>query len=190
MYVHMAGYVFISFFSCYTSVIFAQLSLGSPGCIDEEFLPKITCLMSYAVEFTDPVLLREYEEKEGLIWGTFIPYLGYLYTPPSSSIPTELHIASTDVLLHTLINTLGRKLHFDLLCKENLLEYTSYLPSIVCRECQPLARRVVNELGKHTHLQPPSLSALARARLATLCFGLQEMVSLTSVSLFVSNLYS
>jgi len=165
------------------------MTLGTPGCISVEFVPVIKALMIFVIDSVDPVKLRQYEEKEGLIWGTFIPYLNHLYNPPPSS-GTELWNLSINILLHILINTLGRKLHVEYLCKEGLLDYTVNLPSVVPVECQALAREVVCELGRHVALQPPSLSTLARAKLAKLCFGLETMRAVSSVTQFVYSLCS
>ena len=165
------------------------MTLGTPGCISAEFAPAIKTLMTFVIDSVDPVKLRQYEEKEGLIWGTFIPYLNHLYSPPPSS-GTQLWSLSINILLHILINTLGRKLHVEYLCKEGLLDYTVNLPSVVPVECQALAREVVCELGRHVALQPPSLSTLARAKLAKLCFGLETMRAVSSVTQFVYSLCS
>ena len=37
--------------------------------------------MSDTLETTSPAEIRQYEEKKIIIWGTFRPYLQYLYKP-------------------------------------------------------------------------------------------------------------
>ena len=151
--------------------------------------PAIRILMTYVLESVDPIELRGYEDKEGLVWSTFIPYLNLLYSP-SSTYQTELDILSINILLHTLVNTLGRKLHAEYLCKEHLVGYTVNLPSVLPAECKGLARSAVMELGKQVSLHPPSLSTLARGRLAKLKFGLETMRNVSSVAQFVYTLCS
>ena len=163
--------------------------LGTPGCIAVVYHPSIRILMTYILDSVDPIELRGYEDKEGLIWSTFIPYLNLLYSP-SSIYRTELDILSINILLHTLVNTLGRKLHAEYLCKEHLVGYTVNLPSVLPTECKSLARLAVVELGRHVPLRPPSLSTLARGKLAKLHFGLETMRSVSSVAQFVFTLCS
>ena len=143
--------------------------------------------MSDMLESASPAEIREYEEKEELVWGTFLPYLQYLYKPSpiKDSITEDLCITSCNVLLHFLENALSRELHLEVFVKEGLLDYTMCLPAVLPVEYQPRARSLVNELGKHRQLQPPSLCTLAKAHIAKTFCGLRPVMEMNSIGEFV-----
>ena len=151
--------------------------------------------MSDMLEAASPADIRQYEEKEGLVWGTFLPYLQYLYKPSTAEevttknsvgdIKTNLYVGCCNVLLHVLESTLGRDLHLEILLKEGLLDYAMCLPAVLPGECQPRARSLVNELSKHRQLQPPSLCTLAKAHIAKIFCGLQPVMEMNSIGEFV-----
>ena len=177
----------------------AQVGLGSPHLLFDSIPPhllhQILNLMSDVLEAASPAEMRQYEEKEEFIWGTFLPYLLYLYKPLNLKHDTaecsdirfclELHISCCNILLHLLENTLGRELHLEVLIKEGLLDYSLCLPAVLPGECQPRARSLVNELGKHRQLQPPSLCTLAKAHIAKTFCGLQPVMEMNSIGEFV-----
>ena len=151
---------------CYTSIGLAQVGLGSPELLIDSITPhllhQILKLTSDMPEAASSAEIRLYEEKEELVWGTFLPYLQYLYKPSpikdstaendsevDHNIRAKLYVTCSNVLLHFLESTLGNELHLDILVKEGLLDYTMCLPAVLPGECQPRARSLVNELGKH-----------------------------------------
>ena len=180
---------------CYTSVVLAQIGVGSPhlllDSIPPHLLQQIVTLMSDVLEAASPAEIRQYEEKEGLVWCAFLPYLQYLYKPSTtkevikSAAGGIFHISSCNVLLHYLEIALGRELHLEVLVKEGLLDYTMCLPAVLPGECQPRARSLVNELGKHRQLQPPSLCTLAKAHIAKTFCGLQPVMEMNSIGEFL-----
>ena len=141
----------ILLFRCYTCIVLAQVGLGSPhllfDSIPHHLLQQILNLMSDVLEAASPADIRLYEESVGLVWGTFLPYLRYLYNPltikysiaEEDNITARLHVSSCNVLLHALENSLGRQLHLEVLLKEGLLDYTMCLPAVLPGECQPSA---------------------------------------------------
>ena len=184
----------------------AQIGLGSPNLLYDSIplplLQQVLSLMSAMLEAASPAEIRVYEEKEGLVWGTFLPYIRFLYNPPSmgvskeattetseengvKDIRTKLHLHCCNVLLHGMENALGRDLHFQILVNEGLLDYSICLPAVLPQECQPRARSLVNELGKHRQLQPPSLCTLAKAHIARTFCGLQAVMEIHSIGEFV-----
>ena len=189
---------------CYTSIALAQVGLGSPhlmfDSIPPHLLHQILYLMSDMLEATSPAEIRQYEEKVEIVWCTFLPYLRCLYKPSAveeakttnsvGDIRSNLHISWCNALLHFLENALGRELHLEFLFKEGLLDYTMCLPAVLPGECQPRARSLVNELGKHRQLQPPSLCTLAKAHIAKTFCGLQPVMEMNSIGEFLHNIYS
>ena len=150
--------------------------------------------MSDMLELASPAELRQYEEKTGITWSTFLPYLRYLYKPSKlensdQDVRHSLYISSCNVLLHGLENALGRELHVEVLLKEGLLDYTMCLPAVLPGECQPRARSLVNEVGKHRQLQTPSLCTLAKAHIAKTFCGLQPVMEMNSIGEFLHKLH-
>ena len=151
--------------------------------------------MSDFLETGIPAEIRHYEEQEmESAWDTFLPYIRFLYTPSASKMlsaaETNLHFhCCINVLLHGLENALGRDLHLEILIKEGLLDYTMCLPAVLPGECQPRARSLVNELGRHRQLQPPSLCTLAKAHIAKTFCGLQAVMEMSSIGEFVHEFY-
>ena len=174
-------------FRCYTSVVIAQMSLGTSEHVFllwESLLIKIMSLME-SVCAVDPVDVRAYEIKEGLVWGTFLPYITYLYDPKrllSSELLVKLHQLSTSVLLHALKNALGRDAHVKILLDEGLLEYVVALPWHVPESCRTLAMGIRKEVSKFVQIRPPSLCSLAKAKLAKSSTGLKRVLDMRSVS--------
>ena len=147
-----------------------------------------------------PAEIRQYEEKEKFEWGTFLPYLQYLYKPivelvrvehsnDGDDIRAKLYINCCSILLNGLENALGRELHLEVLLREGLLDYTMCLPAVLPGECQPRARCLVNELSKHRKLQPPTLCTLAKAHIAKMFCGLQAVMEMNSLGEFVQKYF-
>ena len=168
----------------------AQIGLGSPDLYNLfplHLRQKMLDLMSEFLERGTLAEIRHYEEEMECTWDTFQPYIRFLYTP-STSDTEPLHILCCNVLLHGLENALGRGHHLEVLIKEGLLDYTTYLPAVLPGECQPRARSLVNELGKHRQLQPPSLCTLAKAHIAKTFCGLQPVMEMKSIGEFLYGL--
>ena len=149
--------------------------------------------MSNFLETVPPADLRQYEEKVRVVWGTFLPFIQFLYKPAIeryTDLSRNLHIHCCNVLLHGLENTLGRQLHLEVLLKEGLLDYAVCLPAVLPGECQPRARSLVNELGKHRQLQPPSLCTLAKAHIAKIFCGLHPVMEMNSIGEFIHKYFS
>ena len=147
-----------------TSIVLAQVGLGSPHLLFDSIPPhllhKVLRLLSNMLEVASPAEIRLYDK---ILWGTFMPYLRYLYKPSTiiesvtsetaegGNVKTKLHISCCSVLLYGLETVLGGYVdhHLEILLKEGLLDYTICLPAVLPGECQPRARSLVKELGKH-----------------------------------------
>ena len=113
--------------------------------------------MSELLETVPPVEVRHYEEKVTMAWGTFLPFMQFLYKPltkeenvdhdpkknlefskaESDDLRYKLYINCCNILLHGLENALGRQIHLEVLMKERLVDYTMCLPAVLPGECQP-----------------------------------------------------
>ena len=179
----------------YTSIALAQIGLGSPHRLFDStpphLLQQILNLISEVLGALSPTQMRQYEEDEGWISNRFHPYLQYLYEPsPIKSsndrdVKANLLSGCCNILLHRLESALSREVHLEILIKEGLLDYTMCLPAVLPGECQPRARSLVNELGKHRQLQPPSLCTLAKAHIAKTFCGLQPVMEMKSIGEFL-----
>ena len=185
----------------------AQVGLGSPHLMLESIPPhllqQILHLMSDVLEAASPAEIRLHDT---VVWGTFLPDLRYLYKPSTiesltaensmsgkgENIRTKLHIDCCNVLLYGLETVVGGDVdhHLEVLLKEGLLGYTMCLPAVLPVECQPRARSLVNELGKHRQLQPPSLCTLAKAHIAKTFCGLQPVMEMKSIGEFLHKYFS
>ena len=197
----------------YTCIILAQIGLGSPELLYKSITLKlqqqILYLMSAVLTAASPAKISRYEEKEGLEWGTFLPYMKFLYTPttvfdkpaknrsnaeldtvdPEDTFRTDFHILCCNILLYGLENALGREIHFQILIKEGLLDYSMCLPAVLPQECKPRARSLVSELRKHRQLQPVSLCTLAKAHIAKSFCGIETVMEMHSVEELYRNCF-
>ena len=195
----------LSLLRSYTSIVLAQVGLGSPHLLFDSIPPhlqhRILNLMSEMLEAASPAEIRQYEEKEGIYWSTFLPYLQYLYRPSNlqnviaensdgGDIRTNLHVSCCSVLLHGLERAVGADAQLEALLKEGLLDYTMCLPAVLPGECQSRARSLVHELGRHRQLQPPSLCTLTKAYIAKTFCGLQPVMEMNSIGEFVHKCFS
>lgn len=140
---------------------------------------------------SNPIDIRAYEIKEGLVWGTFVPFLAYLYEPevPSTTghevetnVIHKLQTLSMKVLLHALRNALGRETHVKILLEEGLLDYTVALLWYVPQSCTGVVRNMIKDIGKLTQIRPPSLCSLTKAKFAKEAVGLRKVLNMRSVS--------
>lgn len=178
----------------YASVFIAQMILQSSKYLllfPAPLLEKMQSLMQ-SVCATNPRDIRSYEIQEGLVWGTFLPYIHYLYNPISTPISTddeqvssliaELRDYSVKVLLHALHNALGRELHVKILISEGLLDYLVALMWHVPHSSRDFLKECLKDISKLVMIRPPSLSSLAKAKLARESLGLKKVMSIASVS--------
>ena len=172
----------------------AQMVLGSSKHLldftESNILIRVLALMEEVCK-SDPVGIRRYETKEELIWGTFLPYMSYLYQPSEvaksgdetlTHLIAELQVLSVRVLVHSLHNALGREEHLKILIDEGLVDYFVALPWYVPDSCTDVAKNMIKEISNLTQLKPPSLCSLAKANLAKNVMGLRRMLNIKSVS--------
>ena len=189
-------------FRCSIGIVLAQVGLGSPhlliDSIPPHLLQQILNLMSEVLEVASPTEMYQYEEKEGLEWDILLPYLQNLYKPCTTKnvtsadigvIRTNFYVTCCNILLYGLEIALSNNTSVECLFKEGLLDYTICLPAVLPGECQPRARSLVNELGKHRQLQPPSLCTLAKAHIAKTFCGLQPVMEMNSIGEFMYNYF-
>ena len=173
-------------------MVLSQMILGSVEYLlgfPDSLLEQMVQLME-RVCGTNPVDIRTYEIKEGLVWGTFLPFLNYLYSPVreiktaeiTGDLVVRLQSLSAAVIIHSLQNALGRELHLKILKEEGLLDYIVALPWHVPENCRERARNLVHDVSKLVQIELPLLSSLTKAQLAKMSLGLKEISGIRSVT--------
>ena len=82
--------------------------------------------------------------------------------------------------LFSLSNILQSQDTRDILVRESLLEYLVCIPWLYptnWTEEKKQAKDLLNSVGKHLQLQPPSLITICKARLAGMYLGLEKVLS-------------
>lgn len=144
---------------------------------------------SFIAEFLDsanPTDMQNFEEQREIYWVTMLPHMRVVYTPASLynegkpaqdakvlSLCLKIAIFSLRVM-----NLNSENKH--VLAKEGLLDYLQCLPWYLPpqSEVQQCASQLTRDLANMLSLltQPPTLSNMARARLATMHFGLDSVL--------------
>ena len=184
------------FCRCYAAIILAQMVCGSTSLLQTFPLKTLEIMVSFMdmVCSYDPEVIRTYEIEQDFIWGTFLPYVSFLYAPDpdihctlcgvgsAPSLIVKLHHQACDILLQYLQNTLSRQIHVDTLVEEDLLDFLVAMIWNISPKSQEKAKKVYKEVAKFQQIQPPSLSSLAKAKLAKTKWGLKKMRDVEYVS--------
>jgi len=156
-------------------------------------LKRMLAILDHAL-YDHSELIQEYETSKGYYWATFRSCLECLYEPldlseqemsqevTSLSLARMLQKFSVTMLLQYLQNSLGRRVHTDIIVKESLLDYVIPLPWMLPARYKNKAICVVREVAKFTPIQPPALISLARASIAINKCGLHKLNRVDSVS--------
>ena len=144
--------------------------------------------------------IRIHEAELGFTWNKYLPYMRVVCFPYDSrksvlacgSDPRyralQMMCVETSVLSLQVNMCIERERNR--MMEQGLMDYVICLPSVLPAKsrAQQRAKDLVAMLGKEMHLQPPSLNAMARARLAVTHFGL-EKVLMTPVQELLSEVY-
>ena len=158
-------------------VFLAQVVLVSPQCIPNELQQRIHDSMEdFLKQATYQDIMKE-EVASYYVWSTFLPYIKLIYLPESPKTTGQLHLLSLQAILLSLQNMLGRNNHKELLFKEGLEDYITCMPAYVPAPLKEQAKELVRIVGSDTiQLQPPKLVNLAKAKLAKLHYGLDDIL--------------
>ena len=173
----------------YAAIVLAQMVCGSTSLLQMFPLKTLEIMVSFMdmVCRYDPEVIQTYEIKEGLIWESVLPYVTFLYAPDTDiycilcgvgsapSLIVKLRHQACVILLQYLQITLSRQIHVDTLVEEDLLDFLVAMIWNISPESQEIAKKVYKEVAKFQQIQPPSLSSLAKAKLAKTKWGLKKM---------------
>ena len=129
----------------------------------------------------NPAQLMEYEQQEGWIWSTFLPYIKLAYVPSGFTYDhPELPELALELIMIALQVMLGRESHRAILLKEGILDFVTCIPWYISGPAQERARAVVSVIQQapDVELQPPSLLNMAKACVAKHFCGLPAVVQL------------
>ena len=163
----------------------------------------------------EPEALSKHEESTGSFWSVFEPFVRLLYVPntplpvatneessPSINPPVVeereplvcrlqfLSISTTLTALHMMfLNREEGHKCFTAMQQENLIPFIVLAPSHVPPSLKSEADNLVQCVGHHTSIQPPSLADHAKAALAKFQFGLERMLRLKTPHELVEEYY-
>ena len=190
---------FLFYFSFYVEVFLAQMILGSLPLLHKFPLLTLQKMVFFfkSIGNTNFLEIQTYEIQMKVVWGSF-QHLFYLYESKSlclndlSEATAEsirnLWKMSTNVILVSLQSTLGRKDHRETILKEDLVDYIVMIPWNVPKEHHDLATSVVQEFAKICRIEPPSLSALSKAKLGKSTIGLKKVIDCNSLTQLLCHL--
>ena len=138
--------------------------------------------------------IRDIEIRRGFNCSIFVPYVKLAYipnAPQAEGLLGKLHLVSLQVTIFALQNMLGRESCRKHLLKEELLDYVICMPQYVPHSLRPQAEELVQMVVSSPDIPegPPKLLNLAKAKLAKMHFGLEQVLSL-SVNKIVSKALS
>ena len=178
MFHSRATYLFYRYLTC----LFLAIVTANPSARQEIPAEQVRSISAFIAEFLEsanPTDLHAFEEERGLYWVTMLPHMRVAYTPllekPQKDMEVLLLCLKTAILSLRIMNLNSENKHT--LAKEGLLDYLQCLPWCLPpqSEVQQCASQLTRDLGSML-TQPPKLVNIARARLATMCFGLDNVL--------------
>ena len=177
----------ISFICTYFSAVLISMLCASRQSFSAQYL-QVTELLEKFLREADHNELRKYEGELGFVWNKYIPNFRVAYMPYDTkrsvlacgSDPRyrklQMMCIEINVLCFQVILNGARERNR--MVEQGLMDYVICLPSVLPAKsrAQQRAKDLVAMLGKEMHLQPPSLNAMARARLAVTHFGLEKVL--------------
>ena len=181
---------------CFTLVWMAILALQSPHSFSTKNMSQIRDCMTKFLAEAKIEDIRKYEDDRGTLWATLLPYVKQAYLPSQLTglgsgpeLLLEVQTLGLKVILFFLHSLVSTPLYHTLLIKEDLLDFVVSLPWHVPPSCRPEATALTSELcTSMPSVTPPRLCNLAKARLAKICLGLEQVLKM-SVSEIASHCY-
>lgn len=180
----------------YTGVVLAHVVISSKDLLKgfpSTLLERMADLMKLASE-VDARIVQQYEENDGIVWGTFLHCVQCLYEPlhslPSPNYGTSSEIQllltlqehATNVLLQYLLICLGRQEHIQVIMDEDIYDYVSLLPWVLPQVFQEKALCICKEMNKFKPIHPAPLVTMAKAYFAKYFCGLHKIMNADLIS--------
>ena len=189
----------------FASLFFSILVTSSVVVIEETYIGQISALLKEFLSEADHQDIHDKEDNSGFYWLTLVPHMTVAYFPFNYQLPskevasddtvipsqlTELYLLCMELGVFSLQNVTTAEKHRKVLTKEGLVDYVRCLPWYLSPEgnAQHRACQLASEL-KPLLTQPPSLTNISRARLASMHFGLGKVLSKQPCEIYME-LYS
>ena len=159
-------------------MMIAQLVLTKEVIFPEHLVLKTTVFLSHFLHGVDIKLLHKWAtEVHSFRWQDIIPVMQLVYSPcchSTLSCPIDMLCLETGLLGLQII--LNREDERQSLINQGLLDYLVCLPWHIPKECEGHKRSklLLEMVGSHVPLQPPSLNNIVRAKLAATWCGLKK----------------
>jgi len=145
---------------------------------------KILLFLQLFLKAANHRLLHTEEDKNSFFWFTVLPHMMLAYCPPlpaynvtkalhPRAMARNLHLCCVELGVLSLQIMLQGERHQKVLMEEGLVDFVTCMPWYLPKETAAHARACQLTMSLRPILrQPPSLLNIARAKLATTCFGL------------------
>ena len=183
-------------FRVYTGVVLAHVVFSSRHDLvgfPDTLLERMADSMKRAIE-VDAKKVQQYEESDGIVWGTFLHCVQCLYEPlctdssPNCANSSQVQLVhtlyelGTNVLLHYMLISLGRNEHFQVIVDEGIYDYVTLLPWVLPPVFQEKTLCVCKELSKFQPTHPAPLVTVAKAYFAKYFCGLHKVMNADLIS--------
>ena len=149
-------------------------------------MKQVVLRMPEACAFVESVLTEIDHEQlskyflaaHGYVWQDLLPYMKLVYTVCNPR-QSPFHLNCLEIAILGLQLALAKDAERRVLQQQGLLDYCVCLPwHLPARsKAQQRARSVVDMVGSHIQLQPPSLSIIVKSKLAAIHFGLEKILN-------------
>ena len=162
----------------FASIVISQLVLANKECFN---VPKALDFLREFLLCADSKQLYKWEkDKYGYMWTDMLPYMKLLYTCSKWRSLSEgaISMQCLEVVVLGLQVVLEGEKERQVLVKQGLLEYLTCLPWHMPKGsmAHQRAKSLVDMVGSHIVLQPPSLYVIVKAKLALTCLGLEKVI--------------
>ena len=144
-------------------------------------VPKaLDFLIDFLLSADSKQLCKWASERYNCQWDDMLPYMKLLYTCSKwrSLSEDDISMRCLEVVVLSLQVFLEGEKERQVLVKQGLLEYLTSLPWHMPKGsmAHQRAKSLVDMVGSHIVLQPPSLNVIVKAKLAVSCLGLEKIL--------------
>ena len=162
----------------FASMVISQLVLANKECFN--FPKALDFLKDFLLCADSKQLYKWASVQYGYWWNDMLPYMKPLYTCSKwrSLSEDDISMRCLGVVVLGLQVILEGERERQVLVKQGLLEYLTCLPWHMPKGsmAHQRAKSLVDMVGSHIVLQPPSLNVIVKAKLAVTCLGLEKVL--------------
>ena len=159
-------------------MMIAQLVLTKVACFPDSLTYRACRFLMHFLSDVDCSLLHKWAvQVNGCALNDILPVMRMVYSTPSRhTSPFPIALLCLNIALLGLQVILNGEDERQVLIKQGLLDYLTCLPWYIPKGsgAHERAKAVLDMVGSHVPLQPPSLNNIVRAKLAATCCGLEK----------------